>query len=133
MSLCKHCNSEIPLGLRNRGAAYCSTKCRTRHYNFRVGMKGLGLPTGTTGAISELRVAADLLLKGYEVFRAMSANCSCDLAILRNNQLLRVEVSTGYINGITGKLQKNKPDISEKFDLLAIVVNDKIIYMPEKF
>ena len=39
-------------------------------------------------------MAADLLRRGWEVFRAVSPACSCDLIIHRAGVLLRVEVRT---------------------------------------
>lgn len=51
--------------------------------------------TGATGARSELLVCADLIRLGYEVFRAVSPQCSCDLMILRKGIPERVEVRTG--------------------------------------
>jgi len=41
------------------------------------------LSSGTTGAISELVAAADLMRHGYHVFRALSPNCPSDLVIYR--------------------------------------------------
>jgi len=52
----------------------------------------------TKGAISELLVAGDLLFKGYEVFRAVSPACSCDLIAQKNGRLTRIEVRTGALN-----------------------------------
>lgn len=49
----------------------------------------------TRGAVAELLVAANLMAEGFEVFRALSAACSCDLAVLCNGRLVRVEVRTG--------------------------------------
>jgi hypothetical protein len=53
------------------------------------------LGTGATGARSELIICADLIRLGYEVFRAVSPQCSCDLMILRKGIAERVEVRTG--------------------------------------
>lgn len=53
-----------------------------------------GLSIGTTGAIGELRVSVDLLIKGYEVFRAVSHSCSCDLIAIKQSRALRIEVRT---------------------------------------
>ncbi len=96
----------------------------------------LGITTGTMGAIGELRVAAELLSKGYEVFRAVSPACSCDLAVLKNGQLLRIEVRTAparptnsrvlAVTGIVNNVDKTKSDIA------AIISRDggKIEYHP---
>lgn len=88
------------------------------------------LPTGTTGAIHEFKVAIDLMEKGYEVFRALSPACSCDLAILKNGKLLKIEVKTTY------RLRSGKivyPKIKNpKYDILVLVIRpNEIIYLPE--
>ncbi len=81
----------------------------------------------------ELLVAADLLSNGFEVLRALSPGCSCDLAILKGDRLIRVQVTTGYRNKITGKqrLPKRFRDAAQ-YDLLAIVIHGEkaIAYKP---
>lgn len=88
-----------------------------------------GLATHTVGAIGELRVSVDLLRLGYEVFRAISATASCDLAVLQNGRLLRVEVRTGYESRHSGKITGN---FEKQFraDILAIALPDRIVYRP---
>lgn len=127
---CPICEKEFKP--RRSWQKFCSSTCsNASHANHYVGAtSGMGLPNGTTGAISELRVAADLLTKGYEVFRAVSAHCSCDLAILRDGKLIRVEVRTGYIHNTNGKRITNRPKSTSKFDVLAICYNDNIEYEP---
>jgi len=94
----------------------------------------MGLTSGTTGAIGELLVAADLLQKGYHVFRAQSPSCPCDLAILKDNRLLRVEVRTGHRSRATGKVYPPvKDNLSNgKYDLYVQVVHGplEITYFP---
>jgi hypothetical protein len=90
------------------------------------------LSSGTTGAIHEYLVTVDLLKKGYHVFRATSPSCECDLAILKDKVLSRVEVTTGN-RTTTGKLYYPRHP-SHLYDILAIVVNSEgIIYVPEEF
>jgi hypothetical protein len=86
------------------------------------------LCTGTVGALNELKVCIDLMSKGYEVFRAVSPSCSCDLAILKNKKLIRVEVKTAY-RLYTGKIFAGGK--KEKFDVKALVLPDKIKYRPK--
>lgn len=114
-------------------ARYCSADCRrTVQVNPYTSpyTGGLKLPTGTSGAISELRVCCDLLAHGFEVFRAVSPSCSCDLAILRDGRLLRIEVRTGYVHKFSGKQSTNRPKTTGKFDLLAIAYAEKVVYEP---
>lgn len=78
-------------------------------------------------------VCADLLLKGYAVFRAVSPACSCDLIVLKDGKLCRVEVTTGHRRD-NGKV--NCPlKTPGAYDVLAIVVDDgkEIVYEPNFF
>jgi hypothetical protein len=134
---------------------FCSTAC-SRAYWLAAYQKDRGnyskdLSTGTVGAISELRVCADLLAKGYEVFRAVSQSCSCDLAILKNQKLTRIdpefspigeiffstfaaskstriEVRTGFE---TAKGKIHAPRKYFRADIMAIVLPSRIIYEPD--
>lgn len=106
---------------------YCSRNCRTRAY---TQWKRLPFASGTVGTIGELLVSADLLVKGFAVFRALSPNCPCDLAVLEQGQLLRVEVTKGT-RARSGKLIYSPHD-SKRFDLMAVwCENGQIVYMPE--
>lgn len=53
------------------------------------------MSSSSRGALAELLVAADLMARGYEVFRAVSPSASCDLTALKDGLSLRVEVRTG--------------------------------------
>ena len=89
--------------------------------------------TGTVGAISELKVAIDLMSKGYKVFRALSPMCSCDLAVLKDKTLLRVEVTTGHFNGhySSNKTLSYDRHDPKNFDIIAVVTSQGILYKPE--
>ena len=115
-------------------ARYCSRRCRLDHGKSVNGYKSLGKTTGissgTVGAIGELRVAVDLMIRGYDVFRALSPHTSCDLAFIENGQLLRVEVRSGY-RTTTGNIRISNP--KHRADILAICLLDEIIYQPDHF
>ena len=111
-------------------AKYCSDKCKNKHYNRTTGrITGLGLATGTVGAIGELLVSVDLLKKGYEVYRALSPACSGDLIIEKDNKIQKVEVRTGYKN-LNQTIYCPKQNI--KADIKAIIIHSnkeiEIIY-----
>jgi len=111
------------------GHKFCSRKCSRGYWAVLYGIDKL-LPCGTVGAIAELVVATDLLKKGYDVFRALSPHCSCDLAILKNRKLYRIEVRNGY------RLKNGKTCCTNKHinaDILALYirVENLIIYTPE--
>lgn len=80
--------------------------------------------------MSELSVCVDLMAKGYEVFRAESPHCSCDLVVLDGGRPIRIEVKSGYrrkdgeIGVPTSSLDPTK------YDVLA-VVTDEVTYTPD--
>ena len=117
---------------RNPNAFTCSLDCSKRLPSLLYQLRNphsVRLPTATIGAISELVVAADLLQRGYQVFRALSPSSSCDLAILLGMNLLRVEVTTGSVSA-SGNLIYPKHEV-DNFDIMAIYVQGKIIYVPD--
>lgn len=109
---------------------YCTSLCANamRKAKWRKENPPSGLPTPTTGAIAELIVSVDLMKRGFSVFRAMSSACHCDLAVLKNRRLCRVEVKTVY-RGVSGKPVRPECD-GDKFDVLAMVLPGEIIYDP---
>jgi hypothetical protein len=128
MANCIHCTARFTP--YNPQQKYCSRKCSKARYreNNSWQKSSYNLPTGTVGAIAELKVAADLLQRGYEVFRSVSQSCSCDLAIIKSGKLTRVEVKTGYENPDTGTRSYPK---NHRADILAVSFPSGIVYMPE--
>lgn len=131
---CKECGVIIPQRRFGQGsvAKFCSKRCAGI---FSAKERGVysefsgKIPKSTVGAIQELKVSTDLLSKGFQVFRALSPSCDCDLVVLSGKKLVRLEVTTGYIN-------KNKslifPKHSEhRYDALAVVAGGDIHYVPE--
>jgi len=127
--ICLECGNGIP-SKRRSNAKYCSSHCQAkrsaRFYRRNNPYRDIPIPTGTVGAISEFRVVIDCLSKGYEVFRACSPACSCDLAILANGVLLRIEVKTSYRNQNGNVATHSKIQA----DILAKVLPEVIIYEP---
>lgn len=130
--MCKMCGDAISENRRRRRAMFCSKICASGFYkrkwkekNPRRVYRGR---TSHTGAAHELLVSADLMLRGYEIFRALSPDCPCDLAMIRDGKMLRVQVTTGYTS-LTGKMSWPFKD-PKKHDLLAIVVGKEIHYIP---
>jgi len=121
-------------GLSKGQRKFCSPKCSDAYWKGKYLELNpfKGKTSATTGAISELRACVDLLAKGYDVFRALSPNCPCDLAVLKDNKLLRIEVRTGHVS-TSGKLYrtKGKGDEINNIDIYAWVLPDRIIYEPE--
>ena len=134
MEMCGACGSPIPEERKRRfpSVKTCSPACIKEYSQLRYReanpLRRVG-PTGTVGAISELRVAADLMIKGFEVFRAMSPAAICDLLVLKNGNLLRVEVKTGFRGRLGKLLPAPRPDAAKKHDILALSMPSEIIYV----
>ena len=89
-----------------------------------------GISTGTVGAIGELRVSTDLLARGYEVFRAVSPSCSCDLIARKGGRALRIEVRTAHGSPENLKVPSKLKDVGRQ-DHFAAVLPDQIVYLPK--
>lgn len=132
--LCKRCGDALSERKTRARAVYCSTECSTRAAKDRYHEKNPFRPhlmaPAKRGAVSELRVTIDLTERGYEVFKSINPSCSCDIAILKNGSLLRVEVTTGRFTQ-NGSLIYPK-HAKENFDILAVVLpSNEIKYIPD--
>ena len=132
---CKYCNLRVQTRRDSAFCGFCSDECRDR---FRTRNNAPlsktfpdGLCAGTKGAIGELIVSSDLLLKGIEVFRALSPSCSCDLVIRHKDEFHGIEVRSGAPNK-SGKIYWHKKNL--RAPIAAIVFGDKkeIIYHMNK-
>lgn len=88
------------------------------------------------GARSELLASADLVDRGWNVYRAVASDNECDLVITRGRHILRVEVRTGTYSQATGNLQwPKRPVDGVRSDIYAVVAArngvTKITYVPE--
>lgn len=118
---CEFCQK--PFKNVHPASKFCTRRCKQAFYREPKSKRG----KGATGAMNELFVCADLMDKGYQVFRAQSPDASCDLLVMDGKKIWRVEVTTGrYLKqGIYYPGHKDK----SKYDWLAIVLSDhKIIY-----
>ena len=128
---CLNCGKTIEPGPWSKHKVYCNMKCRRELHRKKSGVIQNGLSTGNVGAIAELIVCADLLYRGYAVFHSVSQSASCDLIIMKNGKMQRVEVTTGY-RCKSGKLQY-PPHKESNYDILCIIIknkNEDIIYLP---
>lgn len=124
--ICPKCKQSFQTTVFNK--KYCSIACYKKANIFERELKNI--PTGTIGAIQELRVSIDLLRDGFEVFRALSPSCSCDLLVHKNNIFHRIEVRTAYRT--KNNLIKPSTYKNIKAEILAMVFPNEIIYKPSK-
>lgn len=130
---CSQCDKLFDVRPKYPWQKFCSNSCRQAFNSIRFHLPSLGeslqLAASTVGALNELRVAVDLMARGFHVFRALSPACECDLIATSNGKVLRVEVKTGYrrkSGKVTGAPIRN----SDSFDILALATVDEIIYQP---
>ncbi len=83
----------------------------------------------TIGTIAELVASADLMNRGFEVFRALSPNASCDLIAKMGPTSLRIEVKATVV--ADGKIRSRSANKSAPVDHVALVIrNGQVFYKP---
>lgn len=123
---CNLCGNLIPPEVaRYPHSRFCSRRCRMK-YNYKP-LLNPALDTSRVGSVNEMLVAADLLKRGCNVFKAL-CHIGCDYAILFSGRLFLVEVTTGRKN-INGEIKYPNKD-HQRHDILAIVVDEEIFYKP---
>ena len=84
---------------------------------------------GNKGAYGELLVCADLLKKGYSVFRAIGPNSPIDIIALKDGKIEMIDVKSGTKN-INGTLAfPKKPGGLIDGAIYVVVVGDEIHYL----
>lgn len=82
-------------------------------------LPGIRLSPQTAGSAAELLACADLMFRGWHVYRAQSPNCPADLIIWRGDRIIRVEVRTARREA-TGSLLYAQPT-NRIYEVLALV------------
>jgi len=136
---CEGCGTKMDRHER-KNKKFCSVECRKRFAKngYKPIVKvGPAVSTGVRGAINELLVCADLMNRGYSVFRSVSQSCSCDLIVMMPNVLLPVQQQTFLRVEVTTATRTRKgeavfaPHDPDAYDLLALVfVDGEIEYRP---
>lgn len=87
---------------------------------------------GSVGGVAELLVCADLLRKGYDVFRSVTNSAACDVVVMRDGLLCRVEVKAGRSLKSGRGTFIIRPSQIGKHDVVAVALLDtsRIIYQP---
>lgn len=121
---CEYCNELFETNQNN--SKYCK-KHITKNMVLRVHPN---TPTKHIGSSSELAVCIDLLDKGYEVFRNVSSHGHPDIMAHNNKQkILKIEVTTGYINKLTNQRGYSMTDKKpEHCNVIAVCYIDTITY-----
>lgn len=126
--VCKQCRKQFK-AYPGTETIFCGKRC-TSAYEWKkkqkrseeaVKEKSLSVEVGTAtkGAIGELLVCADLLTKGYHVFRSVSPTCPNDLVAIKGDLVWRLEVKT--IRGFSREQSIKRYHKSNVFDVIALV------------
>jgi hypothetical protein len=113
---------------------YCSSGCQRKAYSqsSRHSAHVDTIPFGNRGAVGELSVCVDLLQRGFEVFRSVSAHASCDLIAIQGELVYRVEVRSAWMNTDSGRVYVNNRGAGRQ-DILAIYTAEGVSYLnPDK-
>ncbi len=131
--VCRVCDREFSVSGRANHKVFCTVECRTEYYKRRSAYATFpGISSSTIGAMAELLTCYDLMSKGWEVFRAMSPACPCDLIAMKGSLLIRVQVRSTYkFDSGETRIPTSAKDEGRQ-DMFAVVVhNDKHIeYSP---
>lgn len=128
--VCVGCDS--PFQTRKTHQTYCTVSCRKKAEMGRYASMNARseIATGDVGAAMEMLVCADLLMRGYHVFRSMSPSSPCDIVILAGKVAVRIEVKKGQLSA--SGLPRCKPLNPDRHDIMATVMADRtIIYEPD--
>jgi hypothetical protein len=132
---CSYCDLPLPANAKSN-RKFCNKVCARnyvqRQWRERNPKSAAGeLAKGTVAEANEMRVAIDLLHRGFEVYRAAFQGMPCDMLIKtpHPHSMYRVEVTTGNYSP-NGALAHPVRDPT-KYDVLAVVVGERIIYKPQ--
>jgi PD-(D/E)XK endonuclease len=133
MKLCLGCERPMPSSMYMASRKYCSQPCRKQKGAeiARGPRRKWNRSTGTVGAISELVVSADLLKLGYDVFRAVSQSCPCDLIAMAHGRAIRVEVRTGSYRTNGELWWSSTAGERHRYDVMAVAAPSGLVeYFP---
>ncbi|MDX6498259.1 MAG: hypothetical protein QOG23_1519 [Blastocatellia bacterium] len=121
-STCGQCHAPITPSRQRRHAKWCSKKCGDA---FRYGAKGNStLSPSIRNTIARFLVCADLLIRGLKLFVAPAPSDEGDVAIFKNDKLLRVRIKSGRRRTSGNKELTYAKSVNEKCDALAIVIGN---------
>ena len=128
--VCERCGS--PFKTYSRKRKWCSGVCAKAPVSSMAAPHPPTAAFGNRGAIGELGVSIDLMQRGYEVFRSVSAHASCDLIAVKGERMYRVEVRSAHVHKTTGKVYVNDKGLG-RLDILAMYTLNGVIYLnPDK-
>jgi Holliday junction resolvase-like predicted endonuclease len=88
---------------------------------------------GNFGGACELMVCADLLLRGFDVYRSVTRHGKFDLVASKEGRLCRIEVKAARSVGETTRAAKVRADQCGTHDILAhvFILEGRVKYTPD--
>lgn len=138
---CKECFADLPIDAKSNRKfcdKHCASEYAKKEWRERNPKSPLTqLATNTVAEANEMKVAIDLLVKGWQVYRAAFPGMLCDMLIYSPNAvryeedsgMRRVEVTSG--NYAANGTLSHPIRTPANYDVLAIVTPSKIVYKPE--
>lgn len=125
---CKNCTKEFEV--HHKSKKFCTSRCKDLFCHRKSQHIPNHLSTGTTGAMIELLVSADLIRKGYYVFRNVGPHGPCDIIAMKNNKQYLIEVKTKSFKS-NGEIRLFKPvNPNGKYDIVAYGDFESVVYNP---
>ena len=97
---CRVCGKKEKTFLPNK--VTCSKQCMNKFYGRIGNIKGIS--SSSVGSISEMMICAEMLTRGYSVFRTVSNSSFCDVIAVKGIDIKFIEVRTGYKSLISEKI-----------------------------
>lgn len=128
---CLSCNAVIDRDLwvnSYQRRKYCSFECKDNSPNPKVYKKKVRayfgeIETRYAGAASEFFVLADLSLRGWDVYRALSSGSKYDLVVEKDGLILKIEVRSGWRILTDGEIGFSTKSLGEP-DIFAVVTDE---------
>lgn len=109
---------------------YCSKSCGAKHTS---ASEVWGIPKGSMGAYTESVVQADLLRRGWYVYRSVSPNAPVDLVAVSDEEMFMIECRTAHLTSkgelsFIRKIHSHAPPGRVIFGLF-VVESKNILYL----
>lgn len=132
--LCKWCKKGYTTRIPHK--LFCSVKCGNEFSRSKKPDAGVkGIPTATVGVMAELLACADLMKKGFELYRAVSPSSYSDLIAIKDSITYPIEVRTGYYKTKEGRQSETHCPIHKIIGKVLIIIThcDNKVHYPYGF
>lgn len=107
---------------------YCNKKCSRLGAEKVIRSYAPHIKQGVKGAMGELTASLGFLGAGFEVYRNVSQQGSCDLIALRGGKIYRVEVKS--VGMRKGKIILPSSCNPKNYDVMVYITHQGVVYEP---